>query len=189
VSALTGQLLVAMPQMQDPRFARSVVYMCDHSGTTGAMGLVINKPLDALTLDELYAHLKIEPARRGSIANRPQPVHFGGPVDPGRGFVLHSADYHEDATLELSGGFAMTATIDILRAMGKGEGPRRSLLALGYAGWAPGQLDAEIHANGWLSVAADSDLVFDDEDDSKWQRALAKLGVSPEMLSADAGHA
>jgi putative transcriptional regulator len=122
-------------------------------------------------------------------ANRPQPVHFGGPVDPGRGFVLHSADYREDATLDITGDFAMTATIDILRAIGKGEGPRQSLLALGYAGWAPGQLDAEIQANGWLSVAADSGLVFDDADDSKWQRALKKLGIDLSMLSTDAGHA
>ncbi|HUI35125.1 MAG TPA: YqgE/AlgH family protein [Stellaceae bacterium] len=185
MSSLTGQLLVAMPQMQDPRFARSVVYICAYSEEAGAMGLVVNKTIEALTLDELYEHLKIEPAR----ANRPQPVHFGGPVDPGRGFVLHSADYREEATLDIAGGFAMTATIDILRAMGKGEGPRQSLLALGYAGWAPGQLDAEIQANGWLSVAADSELVFDDADDSKWQRALKKLGVSPEMLSGEAGHA
>jgi putative transcriptional regulator len=185
VDALTGQLLVAMPQMQDPRFARSVVYMCAHSEEAGAMGLVVNKTIDALTLDELYAHLKIEPVR----ANRPRPVHFGGPVDPGRGFVLHSSDYREEATLDITDGFAMTATIDILRALGKGEGPQRSLLALGYAGWAPGQLDAEIQANGWLSVAADATLVFDDADDSKWQRALKKLGVSPEMLSGEAGHA
>jgi putative transcriptional regulator len=185
VSSLTGQLLVAMPQMQDPRFARSVVYICAYGEEAGAMGLVINKTIDALTLDELYAHLKIEPVR----ANRPQPVHFGGPVDPGRGFVLHSADYREDATLDITGEFAMTATIDILRAIGKGEGPRQSLLALGYAGWAPGQLDAEIQANGWLSVAADSALVFDDADDSKWRRALKKLGIDLSMLSTDAGHA
>jgi putative transcriptional regulator len=174
-----------MPQMQDPRFARSVVYMCAHSEEGGAMGLVINKTIDALTIDELYAHLKIEPVR----ANRPQPVHFGGPVDPGRGFVLHSVDYREEGTLGIGEEFAMTATLDILRAMGKGGGPRQSLLALGYAGWAPGQLDAEIQANGWLSVDADADLVFDEPDDKKWQRALAKLGVSPLMLSTDAGHA
>ena len=185
MSSLTGQLLVAMPQMQDPRFARSVVYMCAHSEEAGAMGLVVNKTIDALTFDELCSHLNLEPAR----LNQSRPVHFGGPVDPGRGFVLHSADYREDATLEIGDGFAMTATIDILRAISRGAGPRQSLLALGYAGWAPGQLDAEIHANGWLSVAADSELVFDDADDSKWQRALKKLGVSPEMLSGEAGHA
>ncbi len=186
MSSLTGQLLVAMPQMQDPRFARSVVYLCAHSGEAGAMGLVVNKTIDALTVDELYVHLKIEPVRP---ANRPQPVHFGGPVDPGRGFVLHSPDYREEGTLGIGDEFAMTATLDILRAIGKGEGPRQSLLALGYAGWAPGQLDAEIQANGWLSVAADTALVFDEADDNKWHRALAKLGVSPSMLSTDAGHA
>ena len=185
MSSLTGQLLVAMPQMQDPRFARSVVYMCAHSEEAGAMGLVVNKTIDALTLDELCSHLNIEPAR----LNQSRPVHFGGPVDPGRGFVLHSADYREEGTLEIDGGFAMTATIDILRAMSKGEGPRQTLLALGYAGWAPGQLDAEIQANGWLSVAADAGLVFGEADERKWERALAKLGVSPSMLSGDAGHA
>jgi putative transcriptional regulator len=174
-----------MPQMQDPRFARSVVYLCAHSEGGGAMGLVVNKTIDALTLNELYAHLKIEAAR----SNQPVPVHFGGPVDPGRGFVLHSADYREEGTLGIGDQFAMTATLDILRAIGKGAGPSRSLLALGYAGWAPGQLDAEIQANGWLSVEADADLVFDDAQDNKWQRALAKIGVSPEMLSAEAGHA
>jgi putative transcriptional regulator len=185
VSSLTGQLLVAMPQMQDPRFARSVVYLCAHSGEAGAMGLVVNKRIDALTIDELYAHLKIEPLP----ANRPQPVHFGGPVDQGRGFVLHSADYREEGTLDIGDQFAMTATLDILRAMGKGEGPRQALLALGYAGWAPGQLDAEIQANGWLAVPADAELVFGEDDDVKWTRAPAKLGVSPSTLSIDAGHA
>jgi putative transcriptional regulator len=189
VSSLTGQLLVAMPQMQDPRFARSVVYLCVHSEEAGAMGLVVNKTIDALTIDELYTHLNIEPVRQRTTANRPQPVHFGGPVDPGRGFVLHSADYRDEGTLGIGEEFAMTATLDILRAIGNGEGPRRSLLALGYAGWAPGQLDAEIQANGWLSVAADAALVFDDAPNSKWQRALAKIGVSPSMLSSDAGHA
>ena len=149
------------------------------------MGLVVNKTIDGLTLDELCSHLNLEPAR----VNESRPVHFGGPVDPGRGFVLHSADYREEATLEIDGSFRMTATIDILRAISRGAGPRQNLLALGYAGWAPGQLDAEIQANGWLSVAADSELVFDAADDSKWQGALKKLGVSPEMLSADAGHA
>jgi putative transcriptional regulator len=174
-----------MPQMQDPRFARSVVYLCAHSEEAGAMGLVINKPLDAVTMDELYTHLKLEPARH----NEPRPVHFGGPVEPGRGFVLHSADYREEATLAIADDIAVTATLDILRAIGHGAGPRQSLLALGYAGWAPGQLDAEIQANGWLSVAADTELVFDGAFDSKWQRALAKLGVDLSMLSTDAGHA
>jgi putative transcriptional regulator len=185
MNSLTGQLLVAMPQMTDPRFARSVVYICAHSGNEGAMGLVVNKRIASLTMDELFTHLKLEPGAIGPA----RPVHFGGPVEPGRGFVLHSADYREEATLVVGEEFALTATLEILRAIGKGEGPRRSLLALGYAGWAPGQLDAEMQANGWLSVAADADLVFDDDFDAKWQRALSKLGVDLTALSSDAGHA
>jgi len=182
--SLTGQLLVAMPQMSDPFFDHSVVYLCAHSHEDGAMGLVINKKIDALTLDQLYAQLKIEPA-----APSDQPVHFGGPVAPGQGFVLHSPDYREESTLGIGEEFAMTATLDILHARSKGEGPRQGLVALGYAGWGPGQLEAEIQANGWLLVAADPALVFETEDDRKWQRALAKLGVSPEMLSGESGRA
>ncbi len=185
MKSLAGQLLIAMPQMNDPRFARSVVYIAAHSGVEGAMGLVVNKPISSVTMDELLTHLKLEASR----LNRTRPVHFGGPVEPGRGFVLHTPDYREEGTLVVNDGFAITATLDILRAMGRGEGPRRSLLALGYAGWAPGQLDAEIQANGWLSVPADTDLVFDDDFDAKWQRALAKLGVDLTALSTDAGHA
>jgi putative transcriptional regulator len=168
MKSLTGQLLIAMPQMTDPRFARSVVYVCAHSEDEGAMGLVVNKQLASLTMDELFSHLKLEPGGLG----RSRPVHFGGPVEPGRG-----------------DGFAVTATLDILRAIGKGEGPERNLLALGYAGWAPGQLDAEMQANGWLSVSADPDLIFDSDFEAKWQRALAKLGIDLTMLSTDAGHA
>jgi putative transcriptional regulator len=149
------------------------------------MGLVVNKVIDQLTVDELLKMLKLAPGRR----NQPQPVHFGGPVEPGRGFVLHTAEYREDATLAVDGNVALTATMDILRAIGNGEGPRHSLLALGYAGWAPGQLDAELAANGWLSVDPDDELVFGDDLDGKWQRALAKLGIDLSMLSTDAGHA
>ena len=185
MKSLTGQLLVAMPQMMDPRFARSVVYVCAHSEEDGAMGLVVNKLLASLTMDELMTHLKLEPGR----LNQPRPVHFGGPVEPGRGFVLHTPDYQEEATLAIGDEFAVTATLDILRAIGRGEGPRRNLLALGYAGWAPGQLDAEMNANGWLCVPPDAELVFDSDIDAKWQRALAKLGVDLTMLSTDAGHA
>jgi putative transcriptional regulator len=182
--SLTGQLLVAMPQMADPFFDHSVVYLCAHSEEDGAMGLVVNKTLDALTIDELYAQLKIEPTKRSD-----QPVHFGGPVAPGQGFVLHSTDYREKGTLGIGDEFAMTATLDILHANSRGEGPRQGLVALGYAGWGPGQLEAEIGANGWLVVAADPSLVFETDDGSKWQRALAKLGVSPEMLSGESGRA
>ena len=130
---MTGQLLIAMPQMEDPRFARSVVYLCAHSEETGTMGLIVNKTIDALTIDELYARLKIESMTR---TDRPQLVYFGGPVDPGCGFVPHSADYHEDGTVGIRDGFAMIATFDILRAMGKCNGPRQYILALGCAGWA-----------------------------------------------------
>jgi putative transcriptional regulator len=186
MTSLTGQLLIAMPQLDDPFFARSVVYLFEHSEEAGAMGLVVNKLIDSITIDELYSLLKIEPAMR---SNRPQPVHFGGPVAPGHIFVLHSADYRGEGTQGIGDEFAMTVTLDILRAMGKGEGPRQCLVASGYAGWAPGQLDTEIQANGWLTVAADTCLVFEGDDDSKWQRALTKLGVSPERLSAYSGRA
>jgi putative transcriptional regulator len=183
--SLTGQLLVAMPQMMDPRFARSVVYICAHSEEAGAMGLVINKLLGSLTMGELFAQLDLAPS--GAVASRP--VHFGGPVEAGRGFVLHSADYNEEATLVVDRNIALTTTLDVLRAIGQERGPVQSLFALGYAGWAPGQLDAEIQANGWLSVPADDAIVFGADQESKWQRALAKLGVNLSMLSSEAGHA
>ncbi|HZU88204.1 MAG TPA: YqgE/AlgH family protein [Stellaceae bacterium] len=185
MNSLAGTLLVAMPHMLDPRFARSVVYLCAHSENDGAMGLVINKVLGALTMGELFAHLEIEPS--GSIRSRP--VHFGGPVETGRGFVLHTADYRDEGTLVVADNLAVTATLDILRAIGKGKGPQRSLLALGYAGWAPGQLDAEIQANGWLSAAADAEFVFDPDLEGKWNRALDRIGIDLSMLSGEAGHA
>ena len=150
------------------------------------MGLIVNKLVDSFTIGELYSQLKIEPTIR---SNRPQAVHFGGPVSTDQAFVLHSADYRCEGTLKIGDEFAMTATPEILQATARGEGPRQYLVAFGYAGWGPGQLDAEIQANGWLSVAADACLVFDDDDDSKWQRTLAKLGVSLGRLSADSGRA
>jgi putative transcriptional regulator len=185
MTSLTGQLLVAMPQMLDERFARSVVYICAHSDEAGAMGLVVNKLLGSLTLGELFTQLEI--ASSGPVKSRP--VHFGGPVDAGRGFVLHTTDYNEDGTLVVNENIALTATLDILRAIAQGRGPRESLFALGYAGWGPGQLDAEIQANGWLSVAADNAIVFDLNHEGKWRRALGKLGIDLTMLSTDAGHA
>jgi putative transcriptional regulator len=184
MASLTGQLLVAMPQMSDPFFDHSVVYLCAHSQEDGAMGLVVNKTIDSFSIGELYAQLKIEPS-----THTDQPVHFGGPVSPAQGFVLHSTDYRDEGTLGIGEDFAMTTTLDILRAQSKGEGPRQGLVALGYAGWGPGQLEAEIGANGWLLVSADTDLVFDVENENKWQRALAKLGISPEMLSGESGRA
>jgi putative transcriptional regulator len=186
MTSFTGQLLIAMPQMSDPFFSRSVVYLCAHSEKVGAIGLIINRTIDSLTIDELYAQFKIESVMH---SNQPQPVHFGGPVAPGRAFVLHSADYREDETLLIGDEFAMTTTLDILRATSKGGGPHQFLLAVGYAGWEPGQLESEIQANGWLLVDADTGLVFSADNDSKWPRALGKLGVSAENLSGESGRA
>jgi putative transcriptional regulator len=184
LTSLAGQLLIAMPQMQDHRFVRSVIFLCAHN-EEGAMGLVVNKTIDTVTMPELMDKLGIPaPGLRGAA-----PVHAGGPVEEGRGFVLHSDDYVESNTLVVGNSMALTATLDILRAIGRGEGPRRSLLALGYSGWGPGQLDAEMQANGWLHVPADEAIVFDRELSGKWQRALGKLGIDPLVLSSDAGHA
>lgn len=181
---LTGQLLVAMPAMADPRFARSVIYVCAHNAE-GAMGLVINRLVGSVTFPDLLRQLGIEPVKVSDEIR----VHFGGPVETGRGFVLHSDDYRHDSTLTVARRMALTATIDILQDIAAGRGPRRSLLALGYAGWGPGQLDSEIQANGWLHVEADEALVFDDDLENKWERAIAKLGVDVSLLSGDAGHA
>jgi putative transcriptional regulator len=182
-SPLTGQLLVAMPQMADPRFARSVVYLCAHSAD-GAMGLVINRLIDSLTFDSLLEQIGVERTGGGSM-----PIHFGGPVESSRGFVLHTTDYLQDSSLVIEDEIALTATIDVLKAIARGEGPRRRVLALGYAGWAAGQLDAEIQANGWLLVPADLDLVFGIENETKWERAIAKIGIDLTLLSSEAGHA
>src|SRR5262245_34501811 len=183
-ASLIGQLLVAMPQMRDSRFERSVIYMCAHSAE-GAMGLVLNKLFDQISFPDLLDQLNIKTGPK----TKQILVHFGGPVESGRGFVLHSDDYVRDGTLTITDGFALTATIDILRAIADGEGPSSSLLALGYAGWGPGQLESEIQQNGWLTVPADPTLVFDGDLEAKWVRALAKLGVQPSALSGDAGHA
>jgi len=181
---MTGQLLVAMPQMLDPRFERSVIYLCAHT-EDGAMGLVVNKLVDSVTFPDLLDQLNIETSPGEDAIE----VHFGGPVESGRGFVLHSADYVQDSTLVISDQVALTATIDILKSIADGDGPRRSLLALGYAGWGPGQLDEEIQQNGWLSVPADDSLIFGPSLDDRWEAAMAKLGININMLSGDAGHA
>jgi putative transcriptional regulator len=181
---LTGQLLVAMPQMRDPRFARSVIYMCAHSAD-GAMGLVVNRRVGSITFDDLLQQLNIGPNKRHDEIR----VHFGGPVEQGRGFVLHSSDYLQTGSLRVDDQVALTATLDILKEMAAGGGPRKSLLALGYAGWGPGQLDAEIQANGWLSVSSDEALVFDADLDHKWERAIGKIGIDFSQLSGEAGHA
>ena len=183
-SYVTGQLLIAMPGMRDERFAKSVIYMCAHS-EEGAMGLVLNQRLDSLTFAELISQLELDEKH----LSRDVPVHFGGPVESGRGFVLHTSDYQQDATLEVVNGVALTASVEILKAIAQGKGPQKSLLALGYAGWGPGQLDVEIRANGWLQVPSDSEIIFDIEPDTKWERAIQRLGIDPRMLSDDVGHA
>lgn len=181
---IPGRLLIAMPQMEDPRFARSVVYLCAHT-PEGAMGLVLNRALESLSFQELLEQLDIA----HGPDTKPIHVHFGGPVESSRGFVLHSDDYMQDASLNVDEGIALTATIDILRELADGKGPRKCMLALGYAGWGPGQLDGEMQANAWLHVEADADLVFDPELDAKWEKAIRKLGIDPSLLSGEAGRA
>ena len=181
---LTGQLLVAMPAMGDPRFSRSVIYMCVHN-EEGAMGLIINKIADALSFQELLIQLDIK-----KLGGAPQiPIHFGGPVDTGRGFVLHSSEYNRDGTIKVAEGMALTATIDILQDIAEKRGPEKFLLALGYAGWGVGQLDSEIQQNAWLHVPADPELTFGQDNEGKWEHAIAKIGVNLSLLSGEAGHA
>ena len=183
---LSGQLLIAMPQMTDPRFEHGVVYMCAHNAD-GAMGLVVNKLVDAMSFTDLLRQMELE-IESDNLDDRIQ-VHYGGPVESARGFVLHTTDYVSEATMQVNESFSMTATIDVLRSIARGSGPGQAIFALGYAGWAPGQLDTEIQSNGWLNVAADQDLVFGREHDIKWTQAVAKVGVDPSFLSSEAGHA
>lgn len=182
---LNGRLLIAMPGMGDPRFERTVIYMCSHSDE-GAMGLVVNRRAEGVTFKELMGQLKIKLGPKTQSSD----IHYGGPVEMGRGFVLHSDDFHvEDATMKVDVGVSLTATLDILRAMAEGEGPRRALIALGYSGWAPRQLEAELQRNGWLTCDADEEILFSRDDDAKWEKALAKIGVDPSLLSATGGTA
>jgi len=189
---LDGQMLIAMPSIGDPRFERTVIYLCAHSAE-GAMGIVVNKPAENISFPELLARLDIIPD--GERINLPSgvadlPVHFGGPVQMGHGFVLHTADYFaSDSTLPIDETIGLTATLDVLRAIAAGEGPRHVLLALGYAGWGPGQLDQEIGDNGWLHCEADEELIFGENLDRKYDLALAKIGISMSTLSSEAGHA
>ena len=181
---LTGQLLIAMPAMEDPRFAHSVIYLCAHT-EDGAMGLVLNRPLTSPSFEDLLRQLDVTPtppARRIALCE-------GGPMDAARGFVLHTADWTGDGSLHVDGAVALTASLDVLKAIAAGEGPRAGLLALGYASWGAGQLDDEIQANTWLSAPASLDLVFDDDHTTKWRRAFASIRVDPAWLSGAAGHA
>jgi len=189
---LDGQMLIASPAMQDERFARSLIYMCAHS-SEGAMGIVVNRPAANIRFPDLLVKLNVVPAadliqlppRAGDVT-----VLKGGPVETERGFVLHSADFFiENSTLPIDEGICLTATLDILKAIARGAGPASALFALGYAGWAPGQLESELHNNGWLHCSADRDLIFGTDVDAKYNRALEKIGIRPGMLSSDIGHA
>src|SRR3954447_2872801 len=189
---LDGQMLIAMPTMRDERFTRSVIYVCAHS-SEGAMGIVVNQPASNINFPDLLVQLEVIPAsdliqlprRAGTVK-----VLKGGPVETGRGFVLHSADFFiENSTLPIDEGICLTATLDILKAIARGNGPASALLALGYAGWAPGQLENEIQENGWLHCPADPELIFGQDTDLKYEKALKKIGIALGMLSSDAGHA
>lgn len=183
-TTLSGQLLVAMPHMEDPRFARTVVYVCAHSDD-GAMGLVVNRLIDSMRFDALLDHLNLET----SLPAPDLPVHFGGPVESSRGFVLHSGDFIQESTLMIDDDVALTATTEMLEAIANARGPKRCIMALGYAGWGAGQLDQEIQDNGWLLVPADHQLVFGRDNDAKWEGAMTKLGIDLSFLSSQAGHA
>lgn len=182
---LSGKMLIAMPSMGDPRFEKTLIYMCAHSDD-GALGLVVNRRVDAVSQSDLFGQLDLDIAPDATTRH----VHYGGPVETGRGFVLHSPDYHlEEATLAVDDKVSMTATVDILKALAAGDGPRNAMIALGYAGWGGGQLEGELQRNGWLTCDPDDDLIFGLNDDGKWEAALAKLGVEPTWLSAEGGSA
>lgn len=191
-SYLDGQLLIAMPAMTDKRFARSVIYMCLHNAD-GAMGLIINQRAANVSFAHLLKELGV--VNEGAEDEIPARVLdtnvlIGGPVETRNGFVLHSSDYlNKGSTLEIDSTVRLTNTVDVLKAIARGKGPDQALVALGYAGWAPGQLEDEIQANGWLSCPADTELVFDANLELKYDRALSKLGVDPSHLVSYAGHA
>ena len=189
---LDGQMLIAMPAMLDERFARSLIYVCAHS-SEGAMGIVVNHPAPNINFSDLLVKLDVIPA--ADVIRLPSQVGVvkvmrGGPVETERGFVLHSADFFiENSTLPIDDGICLTATIDILKAIARGKGPASAILALGYAGWAPGQLENEIQGNGWLHCAPDPDLIFGTDIGGKYDKALKKIGIDLGMLSSEAGHA
>src|SRR5947208_5246614 len=184
---LDGQMLIAMPAMMDDRFARSLIYVCAHS-SEGAMGIVVNHPAPNINFSDLLVKLNVIPA--GDVIRLPTraggvKVMRGGPVETERGFVLHSADYFiESSTLPIDDGICLTATLDILKAIARGDGPASAILALGYAGWAPGQLETEMQQNGWLHCSADRELIFGMDIDAKYDRAMQKIGIRPGMLSS-----
>jgi putative transcriptional regulator len=181
---LTGQLLIAMPAMNTPHFAQTVIYMCAHT-PEGAMGIVVNRPITRPSFDDLLEQLEVLPAP----PRRRVELFRGGPVDSARGFVLHTSDWTGEGSLQVNDDMALTASLDVLKAIADGGGPARGLLALGYAGWGPGQLDREFQENAWLSAPATLDLLFDHDNETKWRRAMAILKVDPLLLSGTAGHA
>lgn len=182
---LTGHLLIAMPDMGDPRFEHAVVYICAHSDE-GTMGLIVNKPTPEIRFSDLLEQLSIDEGELGVDVR----VHYGGPVETGRGFVLHTDDYASGAgTMPVAEGAAMTATLDVLEDIATGAGPKRSMLCLGYSGWGPGQLEGEIMENGWLVAPANDDILFGRAAEHKWSAALKGMGVDPLMLSTSGGSA
>ncbi len=191
---LSGQMLVAMPGMEDMRFARSLIFVCAH-GADGAMGLVVNQPANDIALEDILSQLQLTGKNdairpRSGADDEAIDILRGGPVETRRGFVLHTSDFGvADSTLEISDQFSLSATIDVLRAVLSGQGPKRAILVFGHAGWSPGQLEQEIVANGWLHCPADEDLVFGPDFHTKYERALAKIGVDPATLSSFSGHA
>ena len=191
-SYLDGQLLIAMPVMDDERFSRSVIYLCAHS-SEGAMGIVVNRSAGSIDFPGLLVQLNIiDKDHQITLPGSAESLKVlkGGPVETGRGFVLHSRDFFiKDATLPIDDGICLTATLDILKAIASGTGPKHAILALGYAGWAPGQLENEIQHNGWLHCAADPDLIFGRNVEEKYRLALDKIGIDIAMLSSEAGHA
>ena len=180
---LSGQLLLAMPGMSDPRFARAVIAMCSHD-ENGALGIGLGATVDGLGFHDLLEQFEIAP---GDAPNAP--VHFGGPVEPRRGFVIHSCDWGGQDTIEVAGLWALSSTIDVLRAIAEGKGPSQWVVALGYAGWDSGQIEGELARPGWFNVAGAADLVFDTNADERWRRAFERAGVDPRLLVADTGTA
>lgn len=183
---LTGKLLISTPAMGDPRFSHSVIYLCAHSHE-GAFGLILNRPMQGLTIADVMEQIGFD----GPAVGGATPVLSGGPVETQRGFVLHGGDATEDPSGQiLPGGLVLSASVDILKAIGRGEGPQTWLLALGYAGWGPGQLEAELAQNAWLTCATPPDLVFDPSPGAhQWTDALRSMGVDPRSLSSVAGRA
>jgi putative transcriptional regulator len=180
---LTGQFLLAMPGIGDPRFDRAVIAVCAHDDK-GAIGIGIGAEIDGLGLHDLLAQFEIDP---GDAPN--DPVHFGGPVDMRRGFVLHSTDWSGQDTIDVAGRWALSGTIDVLKALAAGTGPSRWLVALGYAGWGEGQLDEEMTRHGWFNVPGDLALLYDTPSEDRWQRGFVSAGIDPSLLVSDAGHA